>query len=79
MDDSRSRYRPTITVSNELSLALGDYDLTDFCGFKIPRERIAENCFANEFTLCSTSNCFLLIEVHYLIKTHVVRGSNNSN
>lgn len=47
--------------------------------YKIPREMIAENYFANEFTLWSTSNDFLLIEVHYLMKKCAVLGSNNSN
>lgn len=47
--------------------------------YKIPREMIAENYFANEFTLWSTSNDFLLIEVHYLMKKRAVLGSNNSN
>lgn len=78
-DDSRSRSRLTIAVSNELALDLKNYDLTDFCGFKIPIKMIAENYFANELTLYNISINFILIEVHYLIKNHVVWGSNNSN
>jgi len=53
LNDTRSSFRPLISVYNKFALALENPDLTDFCGFKMLREITAENYFGNKFILCS--------------------------